>query len=336
MRFLEFTRAADVIVNFTLGTRPGEDVLIIRDTRSGEYPGVDALSEAIVAAIHAAGAEPQIVTYVSRAVAGMEPPRVVAEAMKSARAVVILTTLSILQTVATTDALRVGTRVVMLPPARYLQNSPDLLHRMLPASAADEEERLRLAGRVAEVFRAGRQVRLTSPKGTDITMGIGRLQVLHNPTTAREPGQSTIVPGGQILAGVTRGEADGRVVVDGSASPQYRPLAAPIEFTVRAGRVVEVRGAEDAREYRALLEGFNDPGVFEIAEVGVGIHPHARLSGVPLEDERILGAAWIALGTSVHLGGAVRAALHSDCVLLPPVDLAVDGRVVMSDRTFRV
>jgi leucyl aminopeptidase (aminopeptidase T) len=336
MRSLEFTRAADVIVGFTLDVKPAEDVLVIRDTRSGEYPGVDALLEAVVAAVHARGAEPQIITYVSRPVAGMEPPRVVAEAMKAARAVIILSTLSILQTIATTEALRAGARVVMLPPARYLQNSADLLHRMLPASAADEADRLRLAERVAQVFRGGRQVHLTSPKGTDLTLGIGRLQVLHNPTTAREPGQSTIVPGGQVLSGVTHGEADGRVVVDGSASPQYRPLAAPIEFAVKAGRVVEIRGAEDAREYRALLEGLNDPGVFELAEIGVGIHPHARLSGVPLEDERILGAAWIALGTSVHLGGAVRAALHSDCVLLPPVDLAVDGRLILSDRTFHV
>lgn len=336
MRALEFTRAARVITEFTMGLRSEEQVLIVRDTRSGEFPGVDALLDAVVAAVHACGAEPQVITYVTRPVAGMEPPRIVADAMKSADAVVILSTLSILQTMATTEALRSGTRVVMLPPARYLLNSPELLHRMMPVDARDEEDRMRLAERLAGVFRTGRQVRVTSPAGTDITMGIGQLQVLRNPTTAREPGQTTIVPGGQVLAGVTRGEAEGRFVVDASASPMYRPLKSPIECVVRQGRVVEIRGREDADEYRALLDRLDDPGVFEVAEVGVGLHPRAGLSGVPLEDERILGAAWIAIGTSVHLGGAVKAALHSDCVMLPPVTLAVDGQVVMRDRAFHV
>jgi leucyl aminopeptidase (aminopeptidase T) len=334
MRALEFTGAAGVITDFTLGIRSGEGVLIVRDTHGGEFPGVNALLDAVTSAVHARGAEPQILTFVSRPLAGMEPPKIVAEAMKAADAVIIMTSLSMLQTVATTEALRSGTRVVMLPPARYLLNSPDLLHRMMPADLQDEEERLRLAERVAQVFRRGRRIRVTSPKGTDITMGIGRLKILHNPTTAREPGQTTIVPGGQILAGVTRGEADGRFVVDASASPIYRPLASPITCVVEGGRVVEIAGQEDAREYRALLESFNDPGVFEVAEVGVGIHPRARLSGVPLEDERILGAAWIAVGTSVHLGGEVKAALHSDCVMLPPISLTVDGELVMEDRRF--
>jgi leucyl aminopeptidase (aminopeptidase T) len=207
---------------------------------------------------------------------------------------------------------------------------------MMPVDAKEEEERMKLAERLAAVFRDGRQVRVTSAAGTEIAMGIGQLQVLHNPTTAREPGQTTIVPGGQVLAGVTAGEAEGRFVVDASASPMYRPLKSPIECVVKHGRVVEILGREDADQYRALLERCHDPHVFEIAEVGVGIHPRAGLSGVPLEDERILGAAWIAIGTNVHLGGAIKAALHSDCVLLPPVTLAVDGQTVMSDRTFHV
>ncbi len=336
MRSLEFTRAADVVTDFTLGIKPGEDVLVVRDSRSGEFPGVDALLEAVISATHRKGAEPQIISYVSRALAGMEPPGVVAEAMKSSDVVIIMTTLSILQTVATAEALKSGTRVLMLPPARYIHNSPDLLYRLMPTDAKEEEERMKLAEKVAAVFRKGREIKVTSPKGTEIVVGIGQLEVLHNPTTARQPGQMTIIPGGQILAGVTQGEADGKFVVDGSASPLYRVLKVPIELVVERGKVVEIRGAEDAREYRVLLESFSDPQVFEIAEVGVGINPRARLSGTPLEDERILGSAWIAVGTNVHLGGTVKAAIHSDCVMLPPVSLTVDGGLILNDRQFYV
>ena len=111
----------------------------------------------------------------------------------------------------------------------------------------------------------------------------------------------------------------------------YRALRTPIECIVERGRVVDIRGAEDAREYKTLLEGLDDPQVFGIAEVGVGIHRRAHLSGTPLEDERILGSAWMALGTNVHLGGTVKAAIHSDCVMLPPVSLAVDGELLLGD-----
>lgn len=336
MRSLEFTRAAEMVVDYTLGIKPGENVLVVRDTRSGEFSGVDALLEAVLSAVHIRGAEPQIMSYVTRPLAGMEPPKVVAEAMKSADVVIIMSTLSILQTVATTEALSSGARVVMLPPARYIHNSPDLLYRLMPTEVGEEQGRMELAEKVAAVFQKGRQLRLTSPKGTDLAVGIGRLKVLHNPTTAREPGQTTIIPGGQILAAVTQGEADGKIVIDGSASPLYRPLKSPIELVVEGGRVVEVRGEEDAREYRVLLESLDDPQVYEIAEVGVGIHPRARLSGTPLEDERILGAAWIAVGTNVHLGGTVKAAIHSDCVMLPPLRLTVDGGLVLNDRQFYV
>jgi len=195
---------------------------------------------------------------------------------------------------------------------------------------------MRLAASIAEMMRKGRQIRVTSPKGTEITMGIGQLDVLYNPTTAREPGQTTIIPGGQITAGVTLGEAEGRFVVDASASPMYRPLKNPIEMVVKGGRVVEISGQEDANEYRTLLQNFGDPQVYQIAEVGIGINPDARLSGTPLEDERILGAVWIAVGTNVHIGGTVKAAIHSDCVMLPPLKVEVDEKLVMNDRHFYV
>lgn len=114
------------------------------------------------------------------------------------------------------------------------------------------------------------------------------------------------------------------------------PLKSAIEFIIERGRVVAIRGGQDADEYRSLLEGLDDPQVFGIAEVGVGIHPRATLTGTPLEDERIFGSVWIAVGTNVHLGGTVRAAIHSDCVMLPPLDLTVDEQLLLSDWRFHV
>lgn len=336
MRCLEFMNAAKVITDYYLGIKPGENILIVRDTRIGEFPGAEALVEAVLSSISLGGGEPQLINYVSRPLAGMEPPKVVAAAMKSADAVVIMSTLSILQTIAATEAISSGTRVLMLPPARYIYNSLDMLYRLMPTDSKEIEERIKLAEKLTALVRAGSNIKVSSPKGTDMTLGIGKLEVLYNPTTVREPGQRTIVPGGQVTVGVNEGEAEGKFVVDGSASPMYRPLGDPIEMVVKEGKVVEMNGGRDAQEYRDMLENLDDPQVYLIAEVGVGFHPRARLSGTPLEDERIFGASWIALGTNVHLGGTVKAKIHSDCVMLPPLNLSVDDKHVLIAGKFYV
>jgi leucyl aminopeptidase (aminopeptidase T) len=336
MRSLEFMNAARLITDYYLGIKPGEDVLVVRDTRISEFPGADALVEAVLSSISLGGGEPQVINYVSRPMAGMEPPKIVAAAMKSADAVIIMSTLSILQTVATTEAISSGTRVLMLPPARYIYNSLDMLYRLMPTDSKEIDERIKLAEKLSTIFGAGSKVKVTSPKGTSMILGIGKLKVLFNPTTVREPGLRTIVPGGQVAAGVTVGEAEGKFVVDGSASPMYRPLSDPIEMVVKEGKVVEINGGRDAQEYREFLEKLGDPQVYVIAEVGIGFHPRARLTGTPLEDERIFGASWIAVGTNVHLGGTVKAKIHSDCVMLPPVNLVVDDKPVLKDGKFCV
>jgi len=336
MRSLEFMNSARVITDYYLGMKPGENVLVVRDTRMGEFPGAEALMEAVLASISLGGGEPHVINYIARPVAGMEPPKIVAEAMKSADAVILMTTLSILQTVATTEALSAGTRVLMLPPARYIYNSLDMLYRLMPIDSHEIEERIKLAERITDLFKAGSKVQVFSPKGTDITMGIGKIAVMYNPNTVRKPGERTIVPGGQVTAGVTEGEAEGRFVVDGSASPMYRPLSGPIEMVVREGKVVEIKGGRDAYEYRNFLKGLNDPQVYMIAEIGVGFHPKAMLTGTPLEDERIYGSSWIALGTNVHLGGKIKAKIHSDCVMLPPIELSIDDKVVLKEGRFYV
>jgi leucyl aminopeptidase (aminopeptidase T) len=116
----------------------------------------------------------------------------------------------------------------------------------------------------------------------------------------------------------------------------YRPLCENITLTIKEGKVTNIQGGGEAQEYRKILSDLRDPQVYLTAEVGVGFHPQAVLSGTPLEDERIFGAAWIGIGTNVHIGGSIKAKIHSDCVMLPPVTLSLDGRVLLKDRQFNV
>ena len=67
-----------------------------------------------------------------------------------------------------------------------------------------------------------------------------------------------------------------------------------------------------------------------IAELGIGTNPAARLSGNILESEKVAGTAHVALGASRHIGGTVDVPFHQDGVIARPT-ICVDGRVIVRE-----
>lgn len=67
-----------------------------------------------------------------------------------------------------------------------------------------------------------------------------------------------------------------------------------------------------------------------IAEFGIGTNDSARLSGVLLEDEKVMGTIHIALGNNVSMGGSVNVPIHLDGVVKKPT-VWMDGKMLMKD-----
>ena len=65
-----------------------------------------------------------------------------------------------------------------------------------------------------------------------------------------------------------------------------------------------------------------------IAEFGIGVNEKAILSGVVLEEEKMLGTCHIALGSNFTFGGNVRADIHWDTILIQPT-IYFDNEKVM-------
>jgi leucyl aminopeptidase (aminopeptidase T) len=118
------------------------------------------------------------------------------------------------------------------------------------------------------------------------------------------------------------------IVVDGTMIGKGR-LETPIRMAVRDGRVVEISGGEEAAILRRMIEPYGEAGR-NIAELGIGTNDKAMLSGVVLEDEKVLGTVHMALGDSASMGGSVHVPIHLDGVMLHPT-LVVDGRTVLED-----
>ena len=78
------------------------------------------------------------------------------------------------------------------------------------------------------------------------------------------------------------------------------------------------------------LDSKNDPNVYNVAEMGIGLNPQCRFCGFMLEDEGVLGSVHIGIGTSITLGGAVRAACHYD-LIMTGATVAADGKTLLRD-----
>ena len=93
------------------------------------------------------------------------------------------------------------------------------------------------------------------------------------------------------------------VLTLGFSSPIEYSLPEGVGATVEGNRITEVVGegsqAAEMREYFAVDEARRN-----IAELGLGCNDKAVISGVVLEDEKVLGMHW-AYGLSDHLGGTV-------------------------------
>lgn len=240
-------------------------------------------------------------------------------------AVVLLTRRSWLHTEARRQSSKHGTRFLCLPGA-----TPEALCRTLTGKYASIVEKSR---KIADIFTIGKQGVLTTPAGTSLQFSIARMRGLADTGIAAEPGSVACAPGGEGSVSPIPESVNGHVVIDGSF-PDIGPLTRPMCLTVRSGCVQRISGGKEADKLKVLMRRQGKPGR-TVAEIGVGTNPYAVLTGVTLEDEKVLGTAHVAFGDSQTFDGKNAAAFHLDGVLLKPT-LDVDGKRIVENGVINV
>ncbi len=299
--------------------REGEQVLIVTD------PTMERFAAVVKRAATEAGASVTVAVMPVNRADGNEPPAPVANAMPEADVIFSPVQVSITHTRAMRAALDSGARAILMTAyTDDIMNSPALLQ-------TDFAGQVHVCHRIGQAFTDGNHLRLTSPQGTDLQFSIeGR--VANVLTNIPDPGQLAPVPDIEVNVVPVTGSSEGVLIFD--ASVPYLGIGIledPITCRVERGSIVEMTGGEVADRLRAHLESFGDPACFNVAELGVGLNPKARLTGEMLEDEGVLGTIHIGIGTSLTLGGEVMAPTHYDLLMWEPT-IEVDGRVVQRDR----
>jgi leucyl aminopeptidase (aminopeptidase T) len=307
------------VVRDYLGIQPGERFAIVVDARTdGEIP------QELAAAALAVDADPVVVTIAPRPRSGAEPPAPAAAAMAAADVVLCAASTSLYHTTAKAAAQRAGARGVFNAPYRA-----DAWRT--GAMTADFFEIRKRAETLAGLWRTTREVRITSPAGTDLRATVaGREPMAWLTGICRNPGEVSALPGGEVSLPPIEGTADGIVVWERVAS-DLGALEAPVRIEVRDGRAVAIEGGPSAARLRDIVATVIDAD--NIGEIGIGLNPAARIGDEITEAKKAFGTVHIALGDSANeYGGAVECEVHLDGLVMAPtvefdgVAIVVDGR----------
>ena len=310
----ELLSAATIAIRDCMGAQPNESVLIITDEP------LRKIGYALWEAARLLGHAVTLVEILPRKSNGEEPPAGVAALMTTADVVLCPTSKSLTHTDARRAASARGVRVATLPGV-----TEEIMLRCMNADYHRIAERTH---RLCRMLEQTQIVRVQAPAGTDIRLPIAGRKAYASSGLFHAKGESGNLPTGEAYLAPLEGQSQGIVVVDGSIAG-VGMVKQPVRIVVKDGYATEIAGGREAQELIALLEPHGREAR-NVAEFGIGTNDRAILSGVILEDEKVMGTIHVALGDNKSMGGTVRVASHLDGLVTRPT-VWFDDRLVMED-----
>ncbi len=316
----ELLSASTIAIRDCMGAREGETVLVVTDEP------LRGIGYALRQAARDLGHDVILVEMLPRKTNGEEPPALVAELMTRADVVLCPTSKSLTHTDARRAATAAGARVGTLPGV-----TEDIMVRCMNADyhrIADRTHRL------CALLEQTAAIRVQAPAGTDIVLPVAGRSAHASTGLFRDRGQWGNLPTGEAYLAPVEGQSNGVVVVDGSMAG-VGVTAQPIRIVVEDGYATQITGGAEADRLIALLEPHGRDGR-NVAEFGIGTNDRARLTGVILEDEKVMGTIHIAFGDNKSMGGSVRVASHLDGLVKQPTVWFDDRKVMDAGRLLAV
>ena len=165
--------------------------------------------------------------------------------------------------------------------------------------------------KIADKLTRAQKVRITSPNGTEITMGLKGRNGIADTGILRSKGSFGNLPAGEAFIAPVEGSTEGKLVIEWGPTESVKP---PVVLEIKNGKVFLVQGiSKFAADLREKLE--ENQFKRNIAELGIGTNYRASRVDNILEAEKIAGTIHIALGDNMSFGGKIRTNFHQDFVV---------------------
>lgn len=250
---------------------------------------------------------------------GEEPPKQVAEMMQKFDVVLIPTAKSVTHTDARRKASAKGVRVATFPGITK--------EIMIRGMNADYKAISKRSLKLKKILEQTKHVKITAPAGTDIEFDITGRTAIASKGLYHKKGEGGNLPTGETFNAPVEGTANGIFVVDGSFAGLGLIENVNIRVEVKNGFATKITGGNAAKKLNTMLDKVGKKAR-NIAEFGIGTNDSARLSGILLEDEKVMGTVHLALGNNVTMGGSVNVPIHVDGVITKPT-VYIDGKLLM-------
>ena len=307
--------ASIIAIRDCMGAKKDEKILVITDELKREI-GLSLHENAI-----RLGFESLLVEMKSGKINGEEPSNVVAELMQKFDVVFCPTEKSLTHTDARRNASAKGVRIATFPG---ITNEV-----MIRGMNADYKSISKRTVKLTEILESGNKIHVTAPIGTDITFSIAGRKAYASKGLFHAKGESGNLPTGEAYLAPVEGSANGVFLVDGSMAGLGLIKNSNIRIEVENGYATKITGGVLAKKLNVMLDKVGKDAR-NIAEFGIGTNDSAKLSGVLLEDEKVMGTIHIALGNNVSMGGSVNVPIHLDGVVKKPT-VWMDGKLLMRD-----
>jgi aminopeptidase len=315
MKLTKLDKASIIAIKDCMGAKKNESILVISDEFKREM-GLSLFDNA-----KRLGHNTFYIEIKSGKVSGEEPPKIIAELMQKFDIVFCPTTKSLTHTNARRAASKKGVRIATLPGI-----TKEIMIRGLNA---DYKKIDSLSMKLKAVLEKGKNIRVTTSAGTYISFSINGRKSFASKGIHHKKGESGNLPTGETFLAPVEGTTNGVFIVDGSMAGLGLIKSAKIKIEVKNGFATKISGGPLAKKLVKMLDKVGS-NARNIAEFGIGTNDSARLSGIILEDEKVMGTVHIALGNNISMGGKVNVPIHLDGVIKKPT-VYLDNKLLMSN-----
>lgn len=182
---------------------------------------------------------------------------------------------------------------------------------------ADYEKMVETADKMIKSFNNAKIVDITAPGGSDIVMDIEDRAFSTDTKIIKHPLFANL-PCGEIWCAPIESSANGIIVCDGSIG-DIGKVKKPLKISVKNGKIIKLKSEDQklVEEVEKLTSLDEEARI--IGELGIGLNPGAKLSGILLEDEKALHTAHIAFGNNEEMnGGQNKSKTHRDFLFYKP------------------
>jgi 2,5-dihydroxypyridine 5,6-dioxygenase len=256
--------------------------------------------------------------------------RAVIEALKLVEVIVDCTVEGLIHAPEWPDIEAAGTRLLVIT-----NEHPEILERTEPK--AEDMRRVQIG---IQMLREAREMRVTSPAGTDLAVNLIDAPCGGTPGFGTHPGAVAHWPGGLCLAFPGKGAVNGRIVMGvGDMNLTFKTtLTSRIDCLIENDFVTRIDGdGIDALHFREYLEAWDDRNAYGISHVGWGVNPGAKWVSAAMYDKRdmqavefraIAGSFLWSTGANQYAG---RYTLGHFDLPMRNCTIALDGRVAVRD-----